>query len=378
MYDNYWWYAAREQLLQYGQQSPCYVYDLAQVKRAAAAILTLPVDQVFYASKANGHADILRTLYAAGIGIECVSPGEVDFARSAIASLSDQRTLFTPNFAPKSEYAWASKQSFHLTLDNLYPLQHWPELFQQKRLMLRFDPGAGAGHHEHVKTGGDESKFGIRLDQAALAQELALAAGAQIMGVHAHAGSGILASGHWAELAKTLTGLLRHFPEADVVNLGGGLGVPVKLGDEPVDLSRVAESLRAVRTRFSDVHWWMEPGRFLVAECGVLLARVTQTKGKGDFSYIGIDAGMNSLIRPALYAAHHPIINLTRIDEPATETVHIVGPICESADKLAMNVKMPHCQEGDVLLIANAGAYGHVMSSHYNRRAPASEIVLGN
>ncbi len=120
----------------------------------------------------------------------------------------------------------------------------------------------------------------------------------------------------------------------------------------------------------------MEPGRYLVADAGVLLARVTQLKRKGGFRYLGIDAGMNSLIRPALYEAWHEIVNLTRLDEPATALYQVVGPICESGDVLGTDRRLPEAREGDVMLIAQTGAYGTVMASHYNLRDEADEIVI--
>ena len=121
---------------------------------------------------------------------------------------------------------------------------------------------------------------------------------------------------------------------------------------------------------------WLEPGRYLVAESGVLLARVTQLKNKGQYRYVGLATGMNSLIRPALYGAYHQIVNLSRLQDQAEINYRVVGPICESGDVLGESRLLPECREGDVLLIANAGAYGRVMSSHYNRRAPAEELIL--
>ena len=121
---------------------------------------------------------------------------------------------------------------------------------------------------------------------------------------------------------------------------------------------------------------WIEPGRYLVAESGALIARVTQTKSKDEIRYVGIATGMNSLIRPDLYGAWHEIVNLTRIDEPASEIANVVGPICESADFLGHDRLLPPTREGDVMLIANVGAYGRAMSSRYNLREPAIDIVL--
>jgi diaminopimelate decarboxylase/aspartate kinase len=143
-----------------------------------------------------------------------------------------------------------------------------------------------------------------------------------------------------------------------------------------VDLGQLDTLLRAVRAEHPHLEVWLEPGRYLVSAAGVLLARVTQLKSKGEVRYVGIATGMNSLIRPALYGAYHEIANLTRVDEPATELVSVVGPICESADVLGHDRLLPPTHEGDVLLIANAGAYGHAMSSQYNLRAPAPERFL--
>jgi diaminopimelate decarboxylase/aspartate kinase len=134
--------------------------------------------------------------------------------------------------------------------------------------------------------------------------------------------------------------------------------------------------VRELKAAYPQYELWLEPGRYVVAEAGVLLANVTQTKGKGDVRYVGIATGMNSLIRPALYGAYHEIANLTRLGEPSAHIVNVVGPICETGDKLGTDRLLPECNEGDVLLIANAGAYGRVMSSNYNLRAPAPEFVL--
>jgi diaminopimelate decarboxylase/aspartate kinase len=160
-----------------------------------------------------------------------------------------------------------------------------------------------------------------------------------------------------------------------VLDLGGGLGVPDRRGKPGFDLARLDELL-AEALGGLDVEIWLEPGRYLAAECGVLLARVTQLKSKGQYHYLGISTGMNSLIRPALYGAHHDIVNLSRLDQKADRHYRVVGPICESGDVLGESRFLPASEEGDIILIANAGAYGRVMSSHYNRRSPAEEVVL--
>jgi diaminopimelate decarboxylase/aspartate kinase len=166
------------------------------------------------------------------------------------------------------------------------------------------------------------------------------------------------------------------FPEVRVLDLGGGLGVPERPLQSRLDLQSLDRMLAEVMDGRA-LQVWLEPGRYLVAEAGVLLARVNQLKDKGHFHYAGLATGMNSLIRPALYGAYHEIVNLSRLEDSADRNYRIVGPICESGDILGESRLLPECREGDVLLIANAGAYGRVMSSHYNRRAPAEELILG-
>jgi diaminopimelate decarboxylase/aspartate kinase len=177
-------------------------------------------------------------------------------------------------------------------------------------------------------------------------------------------------------VGETLTSLTQRFKDVHTVDLGGGLGVPERLGQQGVVLPEFGAALAALKAAHPKITLWIEPGRYLVAEAGVLLAQVTQLKGKGEVQYVGVATGMNSLIRPALYGAHHEILNLTRLDDLATEVVNVVGPICETGDQLGTDRLLPPTQEGDVLLIATAGAYGRAMASHYNLREPAVEVLI--
>jgi diaminopimelate decarboxylase/aspartate kinase len=197
-----------------------------------------------------------------------------------------------------------------------------------------------------------------------------------VIGLHAHTGSGILKADNWEDVARTLAELAAEFPDVTYLDVGGGLGVPEKPGQRALDMAKLDASLAAIRAAAPDYELWLEPGRYIVAEAGVLLATVTQVKGKGEVQYVGVSTGMNSLIRPALYGAYHEIVNLSRLDEPAEQVVNVVGPNCETGDRLGNDRLLPGCREGDVLLIATAGAYGYVMSSHYNLREPATEFVV--
>lgn len=373
-----WWMKKRERLIKLvDDELNAYVYDRDSVAEAAQSLLNLNnVSRILYAVKANFNADLLRTLAATGVDFECVSPGEVEWLETNIPGFDLKRVLFTPNFAPREEYQWAVNKGLQVTLDNLYPLQAWPELFKGVPLFVRVDPGQGRGHHEHVKTAGVHSKFGIPRFEIDELAKLVDAAGASVVGIHAHSGSGILDPDNWRSVAKELVLIAGQFPGVKTIDLGGGLGVPEKPGDKAFDLQRLDETLAEIRLAYPQFELWLEPGRFLVARAGVLLTRCTQTKGKGEMKYIGVGTGMNSLIRPALYGSYHEIVNLTRVHEIPSETVTIVGPVCETGDRLGSDRLLPPTSEGDVLLIANAGAYGHVMSSQYNLREVAREIVI--
>jgi diaminopimelate decarboxylase/aspartate kinase len=375
---NAWWMKKREQLLQLAdKQLNAYVYDRDSVAEAAGDLLGLRnIDRILYAVKANFNVDLLQTLAATGVDFECVSPGEVEWLEQSVPGLDIERILFTPNFAPRDEYAWALEKGLQLTLDNLYPLQAWPELFEGKQLFIRIDPGQGRGHHEHVKTAGVHSKFGVPRFEIDELSQLVDAAGAEVVGIHAHSGSGILDPENWRSVAGELVLIAERFPGVKVIDLGGGLGVPEKPGDKAFDLDRLDETLAEIREAYPQFDLWLEPGRYLVARAGVLLTRCTQTKGKGEMRYIGVGTGMNSLIRPALYGSYHEIVNLSRADQAPSETATVVGPICETGDRLGSDRLLPPTKEGDVILIANAGAYGYVMSSKYNRRDVAEEIVI--
>lgn len=379
---TYWWKTKRDALLALStEHAACYVYDIATLQQAAESLLRLQhADHILYSMKANSHPAVLNALAVCGTGFECVSPGELAHVQSVIPALDTQRILFTPNFAPRHEYALAIAAGVRITLDNLYPLRAWPDLFAGQAIFLRLDPGHGAGHHRHVRTAGEHSKFGIPISELDKAAELADAIGAKIIGLHAHVGSGVLEPDAWLELGTVLFKASARFPEARVFDLGGGLGVPEKPGQAPLDLEALDRALGSLKAMFQAAgkpcEIWLEPGRFLISEAGVLLARVTQLKGKGNLQYVGVATGMNSLIRPALYGAHHRIVNLSRLDSPADTTCNVVGPICETGDILGHERRLPMPAEGDTLLIANAGAYGRVMASQYNLRQPATETIL--
>ena len=373
-----WWRAKRAALLAaLGAEDAAFIYDLEVVRAAARALRRLSsLARVHYSMKANPHPEILRALRAEGVEFECVSRGELERVLGLFADLAPERILYTPNFAPRAEYAWAHERGVRVTLDNTYALTAWPELFRGQEIFVRIDTGVGRGHHTHVRTAGTRSKFGVPIAELPEFARQAKEGGVRVVGLQAHVGSGIFDVTSWEHTARLLAGAARGFAELQVIDVGGGLGVPERPDQPPVDLARLDTLLTAVRAEHPHLQVWLEPGRYLVAAAGVLLARVTQLKVKGGVRFLGVATGMNSLIRPALYGSYHEIANLTRADDKMSELVSVVGPICESADVLGHDRLLPVTREGDVLLIANAGAYGHAMSSHYNLRAPAAELFV--
>lgn len=373
-----WWLSRRSELLDIAtSHTDAFVYDQSSIESAIDRLLALTsVNRILYALKANFNPDVIRCIAAKGADFDCVSPGEIATLRDTVRGIENNRILFTPNFAPRHEYQWAVDEGIQLTLDNIYPLQAWPEIFAGRDLLLRVDPGEGQGHHDHVKTAGNQSKFGIAECDLDEAQRLVHALDITVTGIHAHIGSGIQDAAFWPAIAKRLMQIAERFPGARILDLGGGFSVPARPGDEVFDLDSLDDRLSGFAKEHPDFELWLEPGRFLVSEAGVLLTHVTQLKQKDEQRYIGVSTGINSLIRPALYNAYHHIVNLTRYYDEASGRVNIVGPICESGDRLGQNRQFPETMENDVILIANAGAYGSVMSSRYNLRDPAPEVFL--
>ena len=373
-----WWQRKRETLVKaLGDRSSAYVYDLETIGAAARRLRALKsIGRVLYAVKANPHPRVLQCIAAAGLDFDCVSRGEIERVVEAVPAVGCDRILYTPNFAAREEYVWAMETGVRVTLDSSYPLEAWPEAFGGQSVFVRIDTGIGRGHHRHVRTAGAQAKFGVPVGELERFARLARDARARIVGLHAHTGSGIFEVSNWAETAAMLAEIVRRFPEARVLDIGGGLGVPERPEQPALDLAKLDAALARVQPADRQLEVWLESGRYVVAAGGVLLARVTQLKSKGDLKYIGVATGMNSLIRPALYGAYHEIANLSRLEQPATELVNVVGPICESADVLGHDRLLPPSREGDILVFANAGAYGHAMSSRYNLREPAEEICI--
>jgi len=360
--------------------TPLYVTDLDRVRENARRLLdAFPDAAVSYAVKAHTGRAVLATVRDAGLGAECASAGEVVRAIDAGYD-AVQYTAVNP---PAEDLdivldRWRSGVDLTVVAGARDTIDRLRDRGFDGRLALRVNPGVGAGHHEKVTTGG-HAKFGVPYDRA---PELLAGARADfdVVGIHAHAGSGISGDDLAAhrELVARMGDLAREVGDLEFVDVGGGFGVPYREDEPPLDLDAVAAATREALGDV-DARLAVEPGRYVVADAGVLLTRVNTVKavdgdGEGTVPVVaGVDAGMTTLLRPAMYDAYHAIRNLT--DERPERPVTVAGPVCETSDLFCERRPMPTPRRGDLLAIGNAGAYGYEMASTYNSRPRPAEVV---
>jgi diaminopimelate decarboxylase len=393
------WDADRLAELAAEHDTPLYVQDLGRVRENCERLRdAFPDADVRYAVKAHTGRVVLKAVRESGLDAECASAGEVD--RALAAGFGGERLHYTAVNPPARDLDYVAgvaraEPDLTVTVGAVDTLDRLAERGYDGRVCLRVNPGVGAGHHEKVRTGG-AAKFGIPYDRAAAAAREAAERFA-IVGIHAHAGSGIdpdqLDShrelvARMGELARELTD-----PEGDAdapasldleyVDVGGGFGVPYEEDDPPLDLPAVAAATReAVAPLPAGVDLAIEPGRYVVADAGVLLTRVNTVKPTPEERVVGVDAGMTDLLRPAMYDAYHPIRNLGgATDAPAPDErqatpVTVAGPICETGDTLCRNRALADPARGDLLAVGVAGAYGYEMASQYNSRPRPAEVAL--
>ncbi|VTT87584.1 Diaminopimelate decarboxylase [Halorubrum sp. DM2] len=402
------WDAARLRDLAAEHGTPLYVQDLDRVRRNCERLLAaFPDADVRYAVKAHTGRAVLEAVRDAGLDAECASAGEVD--RALAAGFDGSRLHYTAVNPPARDLDYVvnaaeADPDLTVTAGAVDTLDRLAERGYDGRVCVRVNPGVGAGHHEKVTTGG-AAKFGIPYDRAATVAREA-AERFDVVGIHAHAGSGIdpdQLDSH-RELVARMGDLARELidpsdEETDPVDLeyvdvGGGFGVPYEEDAPPLDLPAVAAATReAVAPLPAGVDLAIEPGRYVVADAGVLLTRVNTVKPTPTETVVGVDAGMTDLLRPAMYDAYHPIRNLdggrehdgtdggAGDDAPAPEDreatpVTVAGPICETGDTLCRNRALADPVRGDLLVVGVAGAYGYEMASQYNSRPRPAEVAL--
>ncbi len=369
-------------LAKYG--SPLYVYSEAILRERCREIRQLLPGRRFlpsYSAKANGNLELLKVIRSEGFEVDAMSPGEVALALRA--GFSPESILFIGNNVSAEELRFAVERGALVSVDSLSQLELFGRCHPGAAVAVRFNPGVGAGHHAKVVTAGRGTKFGVQADLAGEVRERAARHGLRLVGINQHIGSLFLSEDPYLEAAAALLAIARKLPGLSFVDFGGGFGVPYRSGEARLDLRRLSEKLDLLIGAFEaggmagELTYKAEPGRYLVAESGVLLGTVHAVKESYGVKYVGTDLGFNVLARPAMYDAYHAIHLAPRGARPCeTETATVVGNICETGDVLARNRELPRAQEGDAVAVLDAGAYGFSMASSYNGRPPPAEVLI--
>jgi len=341
--------------------------------------------RIYYSAKANSNLSLLKILENEGAYLDAVSPGEVFLALKA--GFTPERILFTGTSVRDDELKFLVDSNITINIDSLSELRRLLKLTTPELLSIRVNPEVGAGHHDHCITAGKNSKFGIWKEDVMKAYRESKEAGVKKLGIHMHIGSGILrvepfvrACEKLLKIAGTVHNQLGI--EFEFIDIGGGLGVPYTPREKALDLKSFSQKISSLlkekikKYRLGRPMLFIEPGRYIVCDAVIILTRVNTIKVTPFKKFIGIDAGFNTLIRPAMYNSYHPICLANKPSSKGEEVCDVAGPLCESGDLIAKNRKLPKVSEGDLLAIMNAGAYGYSMSSQYNSRPRAAEVLV--
>ncbi len=373
-----------------GIGTPAYVYSAGHIRSRYQVISSTferiagKVPLVSYACKANSNQAILRLLASMGAGGDIVSGGELQ--RCLSAGMDVGKVVFSGVSKSDEEICLAIKNGIRqINIESEYELNRISDiaadLGTKANVTFRFNPDVDADTHDKTATGRAQDKFGLlRKDIERLYEKAAGSKWINVRGLHVHIGSQITDVRHYrtsyerlADLATTLTG--RGLP-LDTLDLGGGIGVAYNIeNDMEPDLEDYVRIV-ADNVMLPGIDLVIEPGRYLVANAGVLLSRLLYVKESGGRKFAVLDAGMNDLIRPTLYGAFHSIIPVRKREECEKEQYDIVGPVCETGDTFALQRELPKLENGELLAIMSSGAYGAVMASNYNTRPMAPEILI--
>ena len=319
------------------------------------------------------------------LGGDCSSPGELYVAEKSGINLED--SIYTGNYESSDDLKTALESGVCINLDDTTSFGRLKIIGLPSRLSFRINPGFGKGSFSQVTTGGREAKFGIPRDNIVEAYTLALNEGVSRFGLHCMTGSGVLEEDYFVEMMKSLLIDAKRI-EAELnrplefICIGGGFGIPYKENESELDIERLMKRLsveffHTYPDKDKAPSLWCEPGKFLVGDAGILLARVTGLKD-GYRKFIGLDAGMETLMRPGLYGAYHKIYKVGDVDAEHNQVVDITGRICENTDRLAVDRPFPYVEEGDLVCVMDVGAYGYAMSHQFNTRPRPAEILISD
>lgn len=374
-----------ELIKEYG--SPLYVYNENMLRlrsREIKNLVQLPSFRVCYSAKANANPHLLKIVHSEGLHVDSMSPGEL--AMTAMAGFKKEEIVYVCNNVSKEEFAYAAANSSLVSVDSLSQLEYFGQAVSGGRVMVRVNPGIGAGHHKKVVTAGKETKFGINPEDFGQVHEICRKYDLTLVGLNQHIGSLFMTADAFLAAAERMLEICEDFTGLEVIDFGGGFGIPYHKYEKEarLDIEDLSHKFTTLLKNWSDTHNYtgsfiIEPGRYVPAESGLLLGTVNATKNNAGTNYVCTDVGFNILPRPMLYDSFHDIevyrMGSSKADEnPIPQTV--VGNICESGDILAKDRPLPEIKTGDILGFLDAGSYCYAMASSYNQRVRPAEILI--
>ena len=342
--------------------------------------------QIHYAVKSNNNPNLLTFMHQhlPSLGADCSSPGELVAAERARIPMKN--CVYTGNYESVDDLQSAVDSGCEVNLDDESSFKRLKNICIPEYISFRLNPGAGKGRFTEIVTGGHDAKFGIPVEKIASVYKSALTDGVKTFGLQCHAGSAILDQNHFRDNTELILKAARNIEDTIghrllKISIGSGFGMPYTDDEDPLDFNNVFRLVAQVFKEYYGQHQddWpalcIEPGRAIVGDAGILLARVTGIK-KSYKNFIGLDAGMETLMRPALYGAFHRIYKVGDLSNERKMTVDVTGRICENTDRLAVDIPFPYVAEGDVIAIMDAGAYGYSMAHQFNTRPRPAEVLI--
>ena len=341
--------------------------------------------RIYYAAKANTNLTVLRILQSEGAFLDTVSPGEVFMGLSN--GYTPERILFTGTSVRNDELKMLADANITVNVDSISELERLLKFAVPPIISVRVNPEVGAGHHNHCITAGPDSKFGLWEEEVIQAYAIAKRARVERYGIHMHIGSGILEVEPYTLAVEKLLSIAKRLHDEvgidfEFIDVGGGLGIAYNPEDKDLNLAEFTSKIvglfksKVKEYGLGKPFLCVEPGRYLVGDSSIVLTRANTIKITPSKKFVGVDAGFNTLLRPTMYGSYHQILVANKLAQADKETYDVVGPICESGDALAKDRKLPLIEEGDLLAVLNTGAYGFSMSSQYNSRPRAAEVMI--
>lgn len=338
---------------------------------------------VNYSPKANSNVELLKIIREEGLRVDAMSPGEIYVNK--LAGYNPEEILYIGNNVSEDEFEYAIHEGVKISVDSVSQLRMYGKLNPGGPVVIRLNPGIGAGHHEKVRTAGPRTKFGIEIKFISEVKDILKQFNLKLIGINQHIGSLFMDGEAYIKSTDAILTVAKQFNDLEFIDLGGGFGVPYQkqTDQERLDLRALGEKLSVTFHKWTkeygkEIEFKIEPGRYIVAESSILLGKVNAVKMNYDLKYVGTDLGFNVMIRPAMYNSHHDIeiYRKSNISSKKEEVVRIVGNICETGDIIAKDRTLPEIFEKDIIGVLDAGAYCYSMSSNYNNRLRPAEVLI--